>query len=142
MVLNRSTNRNGKGSKFSQKRIKRHRIFWIMKNIISNETCKKCAECCRNFPFVKLSADDISLLEKVTALPCGAFTNPKSKLLGEYFLQFKENGNCFFLNENNGSYSCEVYETRPGICKNYPSKPVQKEFCSGICINMNKNNIY
>jgi len=44
------------------------------------------------------------------------------KAVEEYFLQFQKNGDCFFLNENNGSYSCSVYEIRPEICKNYPSK--------------------
>jgi Fe-S-cluster containining protein len=91
-----------------------------MKNIISNEICQKCAECCRKYPFVKISKEDIKALEQFTKLHFTAFTNPMRKADEEYFLQFQENGNCFFLIENNGGYACSVYEARPGICRNYP----------------------
>lgn len=94
------------------------------------EICKKCAECCKNHPIVDLSSDEIILLEKTTGLLFEAFTNRKGKDEGEYFLQFKDNGYCFFLNENNGSFSCGVYEARPAICQNYPAKPIQKNLCN------------
>lgn len=100
-----------------------------MENILSNEICKKCGECCKNYPFIELSKNEILLLEQVTALHRDVFTNPKGEAVEEYLLEFQANGDCFFLNENNGSYSCGVYEARPGICKNYPSKPKQKEAC-------------
>ena len=93
------------------------------------EICKKCAECCKNHPFVDLSKNEINSLEKVTGINPDVFTNPKGKAVEEYFLQFRENGYCFFLNENNGIFSCDVYEARPAICKNYPSKPIQKDHC-------------
>jgi Fe-S-cluster containining protein len=100
-----------------------------MEAIILSEICKKCATCCKNYPFVDLSKKEIHSLEKVTGVHSGMFTNPKGKAVEEYFLQFQENGYCCFLNENNGSFSCGVYEARPGICKNYPSKPSQREVC-------------
>lgn len=100
-----------------------------MKNIISAEICKKCGECCKNFPFVELSEKDIDSLEQLTALHSGVFTNKKEQVAEEYFLQFKENGDCFFLQENDGDYSCGVYDARPGICKNYPSEPLQEKVC-------------
>lgn len=93
------------------------------------EICKKCAECCKNHPFVDLSRKEINSLHKVTGVHPDVFTNPKGKVVEEYFLQFQENGYCFFLNEDNGSFSCGVYEARPEICKNYPSKPIQKDVC-------------
>jgi len=100
-----------------------------MKNIISSEICKKCAECCKNYPFIKLYQNEISELEKLTGLPFDVFTNQKGEAIEEYFLQFKENGDCFFLNENNGNYSCIVYEARVGICRKYPSNPSENEVC-------------
>ena len=100
-----------------------------MKNIILSEICKKCAECCKNYPFVELSQDEIYELRKLTGLPFEVFTNQKGEGVAEYFLQFKENGDCFFLNENNGEYSCGVYEARSEICRAYPSKPRQHEVC-------------
>jgi uncharacterized protein len=100
-----------------------------MENIIFSEVCKKCAECCKNFPFVELSQNEILEIEKMTGLTFDVFTNPKGEAIEEYFLQFKENGNCFFLNENNDGYSCGVYEARSEKCRNYPSKPSENEVC-------------
>lgn len=100
-----------------------------MKNNISMEICKICAECCKDSPFVELSKNEINSLELSTGLPFRVFINSKGKADEGYFLQFKENGDCIFLNENNGSYSCDVYEARPEICKNYPSTPRQQEVC-------------
>lgn len=94
-----------------------------------SEICKKCAECCKHYPFIELSQNEIIELGKVTGLRLDVFANPKGKAVEEYFLQFKENGDCFFLNENNGSYSCGVYEARSVVCRNYPSKPRQNEVC-------------
>jgi len=89
----------------------------------------KCAECCKNYPFVELSQLEIFELEKMTGLPSGAFTNRKGGAVEEYFLDFKKNGDCIFLNENNGEYSCGVYEARSAICRNYPSKKSQNDVC-------------
>lgn len=94
------------------------------------EICKKCAECCKNYPFVTLSQDEIHSLKELTGLPAQVFTNPIGKEVEEYFLQFQNNGHCYFLNENEGSFSCAVYEERPGICKEYPSNPAQENVCA------------
>jgi uncharacterized protein len=100
-----------------------------MGNIVLSEICNKCAQCCKNFPFVELSHNEIHELEKLTGLPFDAFTNPKSEADEGYFLQFKENGDCFFLNEDKGGYSCAVYKARTGVCRNYPSTPSQNKAC-------------
>ena len=101
-----------------------------MENAISSETCKNCAECCKHYSFVELSQIEINALEKFTGLSFEVFTNPKGKAVEEYFLKFKENGDCYFLNTKKNNYSCEVYEARAGICRNYPSDPCQDEACS------------
>lgn len=106
-----------------------------MEVVVLTEICKRCAECCKSYPFVDLSDHEILVLEKATGLHCDVFTNRKGNEPEEYFLQFKENGYCLFLTENNGSYSCSVYEARPAICQNYPSKPTQKVLCD---VNMAK----
>ena len=104
-----------------------------MKKIDPVEICRRCADCCKNYPFVELSENEIEGLEQVTGLPFEVFTNPKRKAIEEYFLKFRENGCCFFLNENDHTYSCRVYESRPEICRNFPSTPAQKDACSEIC---------
>ena len=78
---------------------------------------------------MELSRNEINSLERLTGLYLDDFTNRKEKAVEEYFFKFQENGDCFFLNESDGNYSCAVYETRPSICRNYPSKPRQKELC-------------
>ncbi len=91
--------------------------------------CQKCAECCKNYPLIEISKNEIKSLELLTGLQFGILINSKSKAYEGYLLQFKENGDCFFLNENNGNYSCDVYEVRPEICKKYPSTLRQQEAC-------------
>lgn len=92
--------------------------------------CKKCAECCKNYPLIKLSKNEINSLELFTGLHFVIPVNSKGVAYEGYLLQFKKNGDCYFLNEHNGSYYCSVYEVRPKICKNYPSNLRQQEFCS------------
>lgn len=92
----------------------------VRKNIASSKICKRCTECCKNYPFVKLSKNEIVLLEQATKYNFDVFTNPIGTPAEGYFLKFQKNGDCVFLTETNGSYSCSVYETRPEICKNYP----------------------
>jgi Fe-S-cluster containining protein len=101
-----------------------------IENFISMKMCKKCAECCKNYPLIRLSKNEINSLELFTGLHFGIPINSKGIAYEGYLLQFKENGDCFFLNENNGSYSCDVYEVRPEICKKYPSNPRQQEACA------------
>lgn len=101
-----------------------------MENHLLTKICKKCAECCKNYPFITLSINEIHSLQKLTGLPAHVFTNPIGKEVEEYFLQFQENGHCYFLHENEGIFSCAVYDERPGICKKYPSSPVQENVCA------------
>ena len=100
-----------------------------VEKIITSEICKKCAECCKNHPFVELSQNEIFELEKLTGLASGDFSNQKGRAVEEYFLDFKENGDCIFLNEKNSEYSCGVYEARSAICRKYPAKKSQNDVC-------------
>jgi Fe-S-cluster containining protein len=106
----------------------------------SRKICKNCAECCKHYSFIELSQIEIKALEKFTGLRFDVFTNAKGKAVEEYFLKFKKNGVCYFLNTNNGNYSCSVYEARPGICRNYPSNSSQNKACdanSNVCLGNN-----
>lgn len=103
--------------------------FPLMENMILTEICKQCAVCCKNYPFVNLSRNEIDSLEDQTGLQSDLFTNRKGEGADEYFLQFKENGDCIFLDENHGRFSCSVYGARPEVCEIYPSETTQKDFC-------------
>jgi Fe-S-cluster containining protein len=106
-----------------------HANHQVIENTISGKICETCGDCCRRFPFIELSQEDIHTLEKATGLRSDEFANHKRKQVEEYFLRFKENGDCLFFKENNGHYSCAVYEARPEICRDYPLTPRQNEIC-------------
>ena len=93
------------------------------------DVCKKCAECCKHYPFVELSDDEVISLQKSTGMQADGFTNRKGAEFKEYFLKFQNNGYCLFLNEKDGIFSCDVYGSRPQICRNFPSKHPQQEVC-------------
>ncbi len=101
----------------------------FMKQNTSPEMCKKCAQCCKNFPFVEVSPQEINDLELESALHADLFTHAKGAVIDGFFLQFKKNGDCFFLDEKNGDFFCAVYTARPGICQKYPSLPLEKATC-------------
>ncbi len=101
-----------------------------MMSDITAKICGQCGGCCRHHPFVRLSKIEVNELERATGLGSEVFSDSKDRTVDEYFLQFKENGDCFFLNEHNGSYSCGAYAARPAVCKNYPSEASQNQVCS------------
>ncbi len=102
----------------------------MKKKIISSETCTPCGECCRKFPYIEISTEDIDRLIKGTGLKQEEFTNIKDAEKNEFFLKFKENGDCvFFKEDNKNSFSCGVYNSRPQICANYPVTEKQYELC-------------
>lgn len=106
----------------------------------SKKMCENCAECCKHYSFIELSQIEIKALEIFTGLRFDVFTYAKGKAVEEYFLKFKKNGYCYFLNNNNGTYSCSVYEARPSICRNYPSNSSQNKACdanSNACLGKN-----
>jgi Fe-S-cluster containining protein len=82
-----------------------------------------------NYPFIELSDSEVFSIQKATGMHSDVFTNRKGENFEEYFMQFQNNGYCFFLKEKNGSFSCEVYESRPHICKNFPSESAQQDVC-------------
>jgi len=107
----------------------------MTKREISSEICTPCGECCRHFPYIEISNDDIQRLIEHTGLKQEDFTNIKDIEKEEYFLKFNDNGDCVFFEENNfGLFSCGVYKARPVICANYPVTDKQFDHCEKIRI--------
>jgi len=71
-----------------------------MENIILSKICQKCAECCKHNPFIKLPQNEIEAIEHYTGLKSTSFMNAIGKPEDGYFLKFKENGSCIFLEKN------------------------------------------
>ncbi len=99
------------------------------------KTCRECWECCRHFAFAKLTQLEIETIEAFTGLHFSIFTYPIGAD-GEdgadregRFLKFRDNGDCFFLNRDEDTFSCLIYEVRSKICRDYPSRQAQLETC-------------
>jgi Fe-S-cluster containining protein len=91
--------------------------------------CNCCGSCCRNFPYILLSTDDIKALETYTGLSREKFTYSIDKAGLKRFMKFNKIGDCVFLNSINGVFSCGVYEARSSTCREYPSTGIQIETC-------------
>lgn len=100
-----------------------------LKDTMTFKTCRECAECCRHFAFVKLSQLEIETIENFTGFHFSMFTNPIGIEEKGRFLKFRENGDCIFLNRDEGTYSCLIYEVRSKVCRDYPSNQEQNETC-------------
>jgi len=95
----------------------------------TTHVCNGCGLCCKNFAYIRLSQDDVKLLENFTGLTSEEFTDSIDKAAKKRFMAFQKNGDCIFLKIIDGSYSCSVYEARPMKCRNYPSTEIQKKTC-------------
>ncbi len=101
-----------------------------MGRVVTSEMCAKCGGCCKNFPFVALSVDEIGALSAFTGLEAVAFADSDRNLNPGHFLKFQKSGSCVFLKEEAGNYACSVYEARPGVCRSYPFTPTQDKVCA------------
>jgi len=103
---------------------KKHLAFTV-----TCKTCRECAVCCRHFAFAKLTQFEIEALRDFTGFHSNMFTYPIGTEGEGHFLKFRENGDCIFLNKDEGTYSCLVYEVRSQVCRDYPSNQEQIETC-------------
>lgn len=95
----------------------------------SSKICIACGACCRNFPYVQLTQNDIDRLESFTGFTPKEFVSCDEKDGENRFIKFKENGECVFLNNTDGHYTCGVYQARPEICSAYPWTDTQDTTC-------------
>jgi len=92
---------------FNKKRLKRHG-FLSDQPVDSSEGCRGCdADCCREFPSVRLTAEEYSTLERLGAVRLLFLLN------GEHYLLIEDG--CEFLENNR----CGIYSQRPEICRRF-----------------------
>ncbi|MFA5992563.1 MAG: YkgJ family cysteine cluster protein [Candidatus Pacearchaeota archaeon] len=73
--------------------------------------CLRCGSCCKLR--VRLSENEIEEMKR----------RGEEDFLDEGGNHIKRiNGYCKFLNFNNGISSCSIEDTKPGICRKFPSK--------------------
>ena len=95
----------------------------------STHICINCGACCRSLAYIILSENEIEEIASFTGLASEEFSNSGGRNGGKRFMQFKENGDCVFLNMTDGAYSCSAYEARSNICRGYPSNDIQDTTC-------------
>ncbi len=82
---------------------------------------RKCGLCCIKY-IVKLTKKDIINIKKL-GYDEDYFVE-EDKFLGgktRFVLKKKDNGWCIFLSKDKkGIYSCEIYNSRPSVCRRYP----------------------
>jgi hypothetical protein len=69
--------------------------------------CLRCGKCCKLN--TKVSESDAKRIGK---LGYKNFLNGSSLK--------RRGGNCMFLEEKNGFYTCRIYRSRPDVCRNWP----------------------
>ncbi len=76
--------------------------------------CEKCGECCK--PLVKLSKSDV---ERILTAGYDEIYFIDKTILNEKIIR-QINGKCVFLKQGKEKTSCEIYDIRPDICREYP----------------------
>jgi len=77
--------------------------------------CKRCGSCCRISPF--LSVKDINRIKKEGY----AEEYFVETLRGQRFMKMHGDG-CVFLNDIRSLTACKIYQSRPDICRKYPTE--------------------
>lgn len=84
--------------------------------------CSSCAECCIGTD-IRLTSEDIERWKKENRLD---ILLSIGSLMGEsrQLIKKKNSNDCIFLQEDN---SCKIHDTKPEICKRFPSSLAQAE---------------
>lgn len=81
---------------------------------------------------MELSGAEVAVLEQASGLDPDVFAHRKRADADGYFLKFKDNGDCYFLSDDEDDAGCSVYAARASVCRAYPSKPGQDERCAEL----------
>ncbi len=100
---------------------------WSMKK---NTTCRRCGACCHVDMAAYAGQEDIRRWKSEGRHDIVArLSNDDVVWAGDRMV--RRSGQtvttCFYLNWNGSSFSCEIYDTRPLVCRNYV--PGSSELC-------------
>jgi Fe-S-cluster containining protein len=92
--------------------------------------CRRCAACCHVDMVAYVSPEDIERWEKegrydiIARLRENEVMWAGDRIVNKYGVEVTS---CFYLNWNGSCFSCEIYETRPVVCRSYV--PGSSELC-------------
>ena len=98
--------------------------------MLKNFKCKRCGDCCRVVPH--LTDNDISRIKKL-GFKEGFFV----ERIGNINLMRIEKDKCVFLNDGKRT-SCKIYNSRPRICRLYPTELRKDGDCRPEKLNSDK----
>jgi Fe-S-cluster containining protein len=85
-------------------------------------TCQRCGSCCRVDMVAYISPKDIQRWEKeqrddiIARLRDNDVMWAGDRIVNRFGINVRD---CVYLNWNGTLFSCEIYETRPMICRNF-----------------------
>ncbi|MGV8075085.1 MAG: YkgJ family cysteine cluster protein [Syntrophobacteraceae bacterium] len=95
-----------------------------------NITCRQCGACCRVDMVAYISSEDIRRWEKegrqdiIARVRDNEIMWAGDRITGK---SGRKPTSCVYLNWDGSSFFCDIYETRPLVCRNYV--PGSSELC-------------
>jgi len=85
----------------------------------TDEICVSCGLCCTSLSLVRITEDDLERLRRGYQV-----TREQARRMvrgdpGEFTILMEKTAACPALSSKGGSYRCQAYEHRPGICREY-----------------------
>ena len=93
-------------------------------------TCRRCGACCRVDMVAYISPEDIQRWEKESRHDIIARMRENNEMwAGDHIINRvgEEVRRCVYLNRDGSFFFCEIYETRPLVCRNFI--PGSSELC-------------
>ena len=90
--------------------------------------CERCGECCNKY-IIKLSRKDIREIEKLGYKDFYEY----DRIIGSNVLK-KVNHECIFIKKKGGKYLCQIYRSRPLVCKRYPFFKKDVKSCKPVLL--------
>lgn len=114
-------------------------------------TCTQCGNCCSGDPgYVWATREEIARISAFLGRSDGWLEPAHLRRVGlHYSLTEHANGDCVFLERENGKATCSIYPVRPLQCRTWPfwtenlkSQKVWDEIAASKCPGMNKGQPY
>lgn len=94
----------------------------VYKFFKENHKCVCCGNCCNTCKSIMITNKDIKAISQCLGLSTKEFKKQYTKQYpGLTNLRcFKQENPCIFLDENNNTKKCKIYDVRPYTCRGYP----------------------